>query len=291
MVIANAYSLAQSYRHCRELTRREARNFYYGFILLPSSQRRAMYSSYAFSRICDDIVDDEGKTSPDKREDLNNFRRELDLCLQGQPEGPVFPALRDAIQRFQIPTEYFHQILDGVEMDLDVHRYSTFEQLKGYCHLVASIPGLVTIEICGYQGGEEARLHATELGIAMQLTNIIRDIREDANRDHIYLPEDEMRAFGYSEEELMAGLQNEAFYRLMDYQVQRAMEYFRLGRQLLPLVPRRSRACVAALANIYQALLGRIVSRHYDVFQQRVTLNSCQKIAVASRALARSMLP
>jgi phytoene synthase len=153
------------------------------------------------------------------------------------------------------------------------------------------VVGLVTIEICGYRNGEIARERAVDMGIAMQLTNILRDVKEDAARGRIYLPLDEMTTFAYSEEELIHGEQTEAFYRLMVYQTQRAREYFSRGIEILPLLPRRSRACVSALANIYAALLDRIEASNYDIFRERMSLSMRKKFTVASRALVRSVLP
>lgn len=282
-------TLQESYRHCRELARREAQNFYYGFVLLPPAQRAAIYAAYAFSRRCDDIVDD-GAPSQERVERLRAYRQELDCCLAGQPQGPVFTALYDTIQRYHIPPGYFHQLIDGVEMDLTTRRYATFDDLRRYCYLVASVVGLITIHICGYRGGEAALQRAADLGLALQLTNILRDLGEDAARDRIYLPQDEMAAFGYSEAELLRGERSEAYYRLMSYQVQRGREYFRHGRGLLPLLPRRSRACVAALASIYRALLDRIEASDYDVFRRRVALSPREKLALAGRALVGSVL-
>ncbi|MFQ5879895.1 MAG: presqualene diphosphate synthase HpnD [Dehalococcoidia bacterium] len=281
--------LRDCYRYCQGLTRQEAKNFYYGFVLLPPPQRRAICAVYAFSRRCDDIVD--GDSPPQEKEELlQSYRRELDRCLSGQPQGPIFTALHDAINRYQIPHHHFHQLIDGVQMDLTTRRYPTFDHLRRYCYLVASVVGLITIEICGYRDGERARQHAADLGLALQLTNILRDLSEDAARDRIYIPLDEIAAFGYSQEELLRGEQTEAFYRLMTSQAQRAREYFRRGRDLLPLLPRRSRACVAALASIYQALLDRIEASDYDVFRQRVALSSREKLTRASRALVGSVL-
>ncbi len=289
-MIANIEALRESYRYCQNLTRQEAKNFYYGFALLPSSQRHAICAAYAFSRRCDDIVDDKG-TVEEKELALSAYRNELAHCLAGQPEGHVFMALADAIQRYHIPEGYFHQIIDGVHMDLTTSRYQTFEDLRYYCYQVASVVGLVTIEICGYRDGEAARQRAIDMGIAMQLTNILRDVKEDAARDRIYLPLDEMSMFHYSEDELLRGEQTEAFYRLMVYQTERAREYFSRGLEILPLLPRRSRACVRRWPNIYAALLDRIEASNYDIFRERMSLSLREKVTLASRALVRSVLP
>lgn len=248
-------SLQEAYRHCQELTKREARNFYYGFVLLPPAKRQAICASYAFARRCDDIVDDDLEPEEKARE-LAEYRRRLEQCLHGRSSGPVFLALQDTILRYRIPPEYFWELIDGVEMDLTVRRYSTFADLRRYCYGVASTVGLISIEIFGYRDGQQARQHAEDLGIALQLTNILRDIREDAERDRVYIPQDEMERFRCSEADILNGISNEPFLHLMQFQVERAREYFQQGRKLLPLLPRRPRACTAVLQGIYGRNLG-----------------------------------
>ncbi len=284
-----AEALEGAYRYCQELAKREARNFYYGFILLPSAKRRAIYAGYAFARCCDDIVDDDLEPEEKVRQ-LAEYRRKLEQCLDGRPAGPIFLALRDAISRYHIPPEYFWQLIDGVEMDLTVRRYPTFAELRRYCYGVASTVGLICIEIFGYKDGQQARQHAEDLGIALQLTNILRDIREDAQRDRIYIPQDELKRFGYSEADVFAGVANEPFLNLVQYQAQRARDYFASGRKLLPLLPRRSRACAAVLQGIYGSILDRIEARPCEVLRQRVSLSSGQKLALAGRELTRSLV-
>ena len=281
--------LSAAYRHCQALTRREAKNFYYGFMLLPAAQRRAIYAAYAFARECDDIVD---ASLPVKEASarLAAQRRLLDSCLEGSPEGPVFTALADAVRRYDIPRDHFYRLIEGVETDLTVRRYATFDDLKRYCYLVASVVGLISIEIFGYKGGEEARGHAANLGIALQLTNILRDVQEDLQRGRVYLPEDELARFGYKEDFLRRGVANEAFQRLMAFQVARADEYFEEGRMLLPLLPRRARACVGVMAGIYRTILDDIGRRPETVLRQRVSLSAGQKLALAGRELVRSLV-
>lgn len=282
-------SLRAAYRYCQERARREARNFYYGFILLPRAERQAIYAGYAFARRCDDIVDDDLEPE-EKGRQLAEYRRGLEQCLHGRPSGPVFLALQDTIRRYRIPPEYFWQLIDGVEMDLAVHRYPTFADLRRYCYGVASTVGLISIEIFGYSDGQQARQHAEDLGIALQLTNILRDIREDSQRDRIYIPQDEMERFSYSEADIFNGIANEPFVHLMRFQAERAREYFERGRKLLPLLPRRSRACTAVLQGIYGRILERIEARPSAVLRERVTLSGSQKLALAGRELVRSMV-
>ena len=281
-------ALAQAYRYCQELAKREAKNFYYGFILLPPAKRRAIYASYAFARGCDDIVDG-GWDLEEKVRRLGVYRHELEQCLNGSPAGPVFLALRDTISRYHVPEEYFRQLIDGVEMDLAIRRFRTFDELRRYCYGVASTVGLISIEIFGYRDGERARQHAEDLGIALQLTNILRDIREDARRDRIYLPQDELERFGCAEADILGGVANAPFQELLRFQVERAQDYFARGRKLLPLLPRRSRACTAVLQGIYSQILARIESRPSEVLRGRVSLSGRQKLTLAARELVRSV--
>ena len=281
--------LSADYEFCQALTKREAKNFYYGFMLLPLHQRQAIYAAYAFARRCDDIVD-EGLPVEEARGRLAAYREELDRCLDGAPEGPVFTALKHAVDTYEIPHEYLYGLVRGVESDLTVRRYETFDDLKRYCYLVASVVGLISIEIFGYKGGEKAREHAADLGVALQLTNILRDIREDAERDRIYLPLDEIGMFGYSEEELLNGQVSPGFRSLMAFQVSRAREYFVEGRRLLPYLPRRARACVGAMAGIYETILDEIARRPSVVYRRRVSLGAGQKLALAGRELVRSVM-
>lgn len=283
-------ALSAAYDYCQALARREAKNFYYGFMLLPRQRRRAIYAAYAFARLGDDIVD-EGLPQEEASRRLAAYRGELDRCLAGEPEGPVFTALADVIARYRIPAQYFYQLIEGMEMDLRVRRYQSFDELRRYCYLVASTVGLISIEIFGYRGGETARGYAADLGIALQLTNILRDIQEDAGRDRVYIPQEELACCGYSEGELLSGVVSEGFHRLVRLQVERAREYYARGRRLLPYLPRRARACVGVMAGIYSRILEDIERRPEAVFRERVGLSTGQKLALAGRELVRSMVP
>jgi phytoene synthase len=265
-----------AYRHCQAVTKERARNFYFAFLPLPPEQRRAVYALYAFSRACDDYSD-EPIEQRRKVELLEGHRRLLHEAYAGQPSGPVFTALADAIQRYRIPREYLDGIIDGVVMDLTITRYETFDDLYKYCYKVASVVGLACIEIFGY-AELRAKQHAEALGIAMQLVNIMRDVKEDAERGRIYLPQAELRQFGYSEQDLMRGVTSESFLKLMRHQAERARRYFDEGGRLLPLVPRRTRVCPAILRVIYSRLLDRIEARGYRVFDGRISLSTREKL-------------
>lgn len=282
--------LDAAYDYCQALTRREAKNFYYGFLLLPNEQRRAIYSAYAFARQCDDIAD-AGLPLDEAKSQLAGYRVQLDECLAGAPDGPVFAALCHTIRQYNVPPEYLYDLVTGVETDLTRTRYETFAELKDYCYHVASVVGLISIEIFGYHGGETARQRAADLGIALQLTNILRDVAEDAERGRIYLPLDELGTFAVREADVLAGRATTGFRRLMALQVGRAREYYAEGRKLLPLLPPRARACVGVMAGIYSSILDDIERDPGVVFRRRVSLSAPQKIALAGRELVRSVIP
>ena len=279
--------LDQAYEFCRTLTKKRAKNFYYGFITLPASKRRAVYAMYAFCRQCDDAADD--ITDDDERSWLLTEQRAgLARTYAGRPEGPVFVAMHDAINTYCIPLEYLAAVIDGVEMDGFKTRYATFGDLKEYCYLVACSVGLVCIEIFGYSDAS-AREHAVDLGMAMQLTNIIRDLEEDGRRDRVYIPQEDLDRFGYSEEELFRGAVNENFKALMQFQVERAQALFSRAEKLFPLLSPRSRACPAVLHATYKRLLGRIEDSGYNVFGGRISLGAGEKLALMARLWANQL--
>ena len=284
-----ATDLTRAYDHCEQITKSQAKNFYYAFRTLPASKRRAIYAAYAFCRICDDIVD-EDRPREEKERLFKDTRRLLHEDQSGTTEHPVFTALRDATETFDIPVRYFEEVIEGVEMDIDHARFQNFEELRAYCYKVASTVGLISIEIFGYND-PGAKHYAIDLGLAMQLTNILRDLREDSLRGRIYIPLDEIASFGYSEQELKLGVTNAAFRDLMKYQVARARQYFAGGRRLVPLVSAKSRACPAVLIAFYSAILDRIEASDFDVFQRRIGLNAREKMLLMARLWATSLLP
>ena len=281
--------LELAYAECRSITRREAKNFYYAFLTLPADKRRAIYAAYAFCRHCDDSVDEQG-TAEAKLAALATLQSGLDQAFRGRPESPVFMALADTADRYDIPQSYFREIILGVESDLVKQRYRDFDELRQYCYRVASVVGLVCLQIFQYKGAE-AKDYAVDLGLAMQLTNILRDVREDLGMGRIYLPQDEMARFGYSEECLRGGVQNEAFIELSRFQAERARGYFKNGLRLLPHLSRRSRACPAALGAIYSRVLDRIEASGYDVLGgRRISLGTGEKVRIMTQAWLGSML-
>jgi len=218
---------------------------------------------------------------------LNLWREELDYCYAQKPRHPISQALADTVQRFPIKREHLAGIIDGVEMDLHRTRYQTFAELHDYCYHVACLVGLVCIEIFGYQN-PQTQDYAVNLGLALQLTNILRDVGEDAQRDRIYLPAEDLAACGYTEQELGAGVYNEAFLRLMHFEAERARQYYRQAEANLAREDRRRLASAEAMHLIYRRLLDEIVARQFRVFETRVTLSTSCKIRLALYAWGRS---
>ncbi|HVZ84244.1 MAG TPA: phytoene/squalene synthase family protein [Terracidiphilus sp.] len=293
-------TLESAYAVCRVIARREARNFYYSFVALPPARRNAICAIYAFMRKADDLSDDES-LSPAER------RRNLDVWLAGwhsaaagnDTADPVFLAVRDAIARFAIPLSLLDELVAGTTMDLDralasgPDTYTTFDELYRYCYLVASVVGLVCIRIFGYSDPAAEKL-AEETGIAFQLTNILRDVAEDAGRNRVYLPMETLAAHGISVESLLHRVpavpptpQERAVLAAL---AARAAHYYQSADALLPLIDRESRPALRVLVSIYRDLLRRIVAADYDVFTRRASVPTARKLAILSAGLARTGL-
>jgi phytoene synthase len=271
----------RSYEYCRRVARRRAKNFYYSFVLLSRPQRNAMCAIYAFMRYCDDLSDEPGAT----RAAIDRWRAEMEEALAGRfSSHPVWPAFYHTVRRFGIPPQYFREMIDGVLSDLEPRRFEPFERLYRYCYQVASVVGLTIIHIFGFDTRSALPL-AEKCGVAFQLTNILRDIREDAERGRIYLPAEDLRRFGVSEEDLCAGRRGEPFLRLMAFESERARAYYNDSRPLLDLIHPRSRASLWALIAIYSRLLERIEQGNFDVFRHRVRLPLWEKSWIVWRAL------
>jgi phytoene synthase len=279
-------SIEESYRYAARLTRAKARNFAYSFWFLSPERRRAIAAVYAYSRRLDDCVDAAVEGCLDREEARRGLDR-LRALLQSEEGDPLGPALADTIRRFSIPLAPFHDLIAGMEMDLEVDRYATFEELRGYCYRAASTVGLICIEIFGNDGAA-ARPPAIDLGIAMQLTNVLRDIPEDLRRGRIYLPREDLARFGYSEEDLARQVVNGAFQALMAFQVSRARDYFARAAGLLSHLKPESRRCPALLASFYLAILDRIERANHDVFLRRPRLSLGRKLALAGTQIFRS---
>jgi len=274
-------AIDRSYEYCIKVARSRAKNFYYSFVLLSAQQRKAMCAIYAFMRYCDDLSDEPGATQAA----IERWRGELSEALQGRFSGhPVWPAFHHTVRRFGIPHEYFFSMIDGVSSDLEPHRIETFDELYRYCYQVASVVGLTIIHIFGFDTRSALPL-AEKCGVAFQLTNILRDIREDAEKGRIYLPAEDLRRFGVPESDLRAGKRNDAFLKLMQFEAARARSYYVESAPLLDLIHPRSRPSLWALISIYSRLLERIEARNYDVFAHRVRLPLWEKSWIVVRAL------
>jgi len=278
--------LQRSYRYCRQVARKRARNFYYSFIVLPRAKRDAMCAVYAFMRYCDDLADDPN-LNLNRLEMLERWRRSLD-CVSCD-DSPILPAFRDAVERFHIPLEYFHQLIDGASMDLSIDHYHTFEELYDYCYKVASVVGLVCIHIFGFDS-PDARKYAEYCGIAFQLTNILRDLKEDVANGRIYLPEEDLHAFRYSADDLASQVEDERFNKLMRYEVARARGYYKAALPLIDLVHDSGRPGLCAMIEIYSSILSAIERNRYDVFGRRISVPTSRKAAIAAKALLKSRL-
>jgi phytoene synthase len=277
------FSLARSYRYCEVLARREAGNFYPAFRVLPRPQRLAMCALYAFLRIADDLSDEPGPTD-EKRRRLIDWRRGLDGVYHGRCSHPAHPALEHTLFLYDIPREYLEAVLDGVEMDLEPVAFATFGELRVYCYRVASAVGLACIHIWGFRG-ERAKLHAEDAGLAFQLTNILRDLGEDAARGRVYLPREDLDRFGYPWEKLQRGQRDDAFRSLMRFQVERARAYYEAAWPLVPLLAPPGRAVFLAMARTYRGLLEAMERRDYDVFSSRVRVSRWRKLLFTALAL------
>ncbi|HWB10076.1 MAG TPA: presqualene diphosphate synthase HpnD [Pirellulales bacterium] len=276
-------TLSASYEDCRRLARRSAKNFYYSFMLLPHDKRRAMCALYAFSRQTDDLGDSAQPVEA-RRAALADWRHSLDRGLSGIYDSPILPALADTVDRFRLPPDYLHALIDGVEMDLDRNRYETFDELREYCYKVASVVGLCCIRIWGFRD-ERAMEPAVKCGVALQLTNILRDLKEDADADRIYLPQEDLRRFGYTCDDLRRGLVDDRFRRLMRFQVERAEQLYDEAAELDGWLSPDGRTAFGTMTGIYRGLLDEIKRLDGDVFRRRVRLTTWHKLRIAGRWL------
>lgn len=280
--------LADAYAYCQDITRRSSSNFFYAFRLLPPERREALYAVYAFCRFVDDIADDVGRRDPAAL--LERWRDELGRVYAGTSSHPIGAALADTVTRFPIPQQHFLDLIRGVELDLTRRRYPTFDELYDYCYLVASTVGLVCIEIFGHRQ-PSARQYAIDLGVAFQLTNILRDVMEDAGRGRIYLPLEDLRRFDCGEEDLLGGRYSPRVAALMAFECGRARAYYLRAGGALAAEDRASLAPAEAMRLIYERLLARIEARHFNVFGPKVTLPRYEKVTLALAAWSRAHLP
>jgi 15-cis-phytoene synthase len=291
--IASAPEAAAAYAVCRRITRRSARNFYYAFLVLPRPKRDALSAVYAFMRQCDDISDEPGLLPAEKRRRLTTWLESLHGAVQGaHTDDPVLLALSDAVRRFDIPVRLLDQLAQGTAMDLEEGggpvRYASFDELYSYCYYVASVVGLVTIRIFGYRDPQAEPL-AEQCGVAFQLTNIIRDVQEDARMGRVYLPESDLAEFGCSAAELGNGSDSARLRPVLEREAERARQFYRAADQLLPLIEEDSQPALWVLVTIYRRLLEKIASRGYDVFRKKVELTTAEKLSVLTQGWWRRL--
>jgi len=277
-------SLASAERYCQRMARREAGNFYWGFIALPRTQRISIYALYDFARQIDDAAD--GPGAADARVAIDAQRLRLRGALAGDPgRDPVMQVLARAVRRHRIPASELEELVSGVEMDLSQSRYATWEELRGYCQLVAGVVGRMCVRIFGFDE-DGALQRADSLGAALQLINILRDVREDASLGRVYLPQDELAQFGVSEASLLAGEPDGAWTSLVEFEAARARRLYASGIEVCRHIPGPARACVRTMAGIYSGILDRIEADPALPLRQRVRLTSGEKVRVMVRAWA-----
>ena len=297
-----AAQLEHAHAVCRGVTRRAARNFYYAFLVLPREKRDALCAVYAFMRHCDDLCDEPGVPPAERRARLESWRQSMQQVLAGQAtDDPVLFALAEAQKRFHIPPELFDKLVEGTAMDLPpagsppgaILTFADFDELYRYCYHVASVVGLVTIRIFGYRDPAAEPL-AEKCGIAFQLTNIIRDVKEDAGLGRIYLPEKDLADFGCSSDQLAPGALRNGFdparFRpLLEFEAGRAREFYRAADELLPLLDDDSQPAFWVLVEIYRRLLEKIAERGYNVFGEKVRMTMPQKLSILFRGFLRRL--
>jgi len=295
--LTEAIKLDEAYAACRSIAKREAKNFYYAFVALPELRRNAICAIYAFMRRADDLADDENLSHEERRRRLQQWQEEWHcVAAGGETSDPVFLAVADATRQFAIPHTLLDELIAGTAMDLEQKAedrpdtYATFADLYRYCYLVASVVGLVCIRIFGYSDPAAEKL-AEETGVAFQLTNILRDVAEDAERSRVYLPLEDLAAHNVSLQSLfhraknMPPTTNER--ALLDEIGRRAESYYRSAQKLLPLIDRESRPALWVLVSIYHSLLKRIRDANYDVFSRRARVPVAQKMGILGVGLAR----
>ncbi|PIQ09586.1 MAG: squalene synthase HpnD [Ignavibacteriales bacterium CG18_big_fil_WC_8_21_14_2_50_31_20] len=264
----------------KKISKKSKSSFYYAFNLLPVHKREAMTTLYAFCRETDDIVDENNLSNEVKFEDLRKWRLELKKSLSGESSLALLNNLSKIIKQFKIPIEPFFDLIKGMEMDIQQSRYPTIDDLIKYCYRVAATVGLMSIEIFGYKNISTQKF-AINLGLALQLTNILRDIKKDALSGRIYLPLEDLKKFNYSEEDLFANVYNDNFVRLMRFEAIRAKEYFEKANKCLDIVDKSTMFAAKAMQLIYFNLLKKLEAKNFDVFNENISVSKTEKTAIA----------
>ncbi len=286
--VLKSASLESSYQYCRKVARQRAKNFYYSFLLLEKPQRDGMCAIYAFMRHCDDLSDDLAATDKAKlAQTIALWRVQMDGALNGRFDGdPVWPAFHDTVQRYRIPHRFFHEMIEGITSDLEPRRIDTYAELYRYCYQVASVVGLTIVHIFGFES-TRALLLAEKCGVAFQLTNILRDVREDAGLNRIYLPAEDLAQFGVDADQLKSGVEDENFRKLMRFEASRARRLYEESAPLLDMTQPKSRRSLWALREIYLRLLTKLEDAEFSVLSQRINVPTRTKIALLLRAFLR----
>lgn len=280
-------SLNESKAYCLRLARTSGKNFYYSFLVLPKLMRQEMCVLYAFLRVTDDIGDDEHRSIAARKTALENWKRSLEESLNGtMGDHQVFPALIELIESGKLPPQYLFEVIDGVGMDLEPRRYQTFAELESYCYHVAGAVGLCCIHLWGFE--DRAAIEpAIACGTAFQLTNIFRDLAEDIDRGRVYLPQEDLEHFGYSDDDLKNRVFDNRFRELMRFEVERARSYYQHAEQLFEYVSRDGQPILRAMIRIYGGLLDRIERRNYDVYSSRICLSRYYKWNIVLKAFLK----
>jgi len=294
--------LARSRAYCQDLTKREAKNFYYGLKLLPEPKRSAMYALYAYMRLVDDIADDEsnGRTVGQRKADLDQWERLTHEAIAasagngrngggeagGMPRGHIlWPAFSEMVRKYRVPPKLFDDMIAGQRQDLEPVPIATFQELHDYCYRVASVVGLASLHVWGFEGGEETLKLSVDRGIAFQLTNVLRDLREDSARGRCYLPREDLEKFDVSERELATGGTNEKFLALMRFEIERAKSFYESSSPLEAKIRADSRPTLIAMTGIYHGILSKIAQDPGRVMRERVRLSTIGKLMIGWRAM------
>jgi 15-cis-phytoene synthase len=268
-------------QEAKEIAKKSKSSFYYAFNLLPAEKRDAMNTVYAFCRETDDIIDEGNEPDELKFAKLRKWRIELEKSINGNSDYPLLNKLGKTISGFNIPLEPFFELIKGMEMDLQKKRYNSFEDLMTYCYRVASTVGLICIEIFGYKDKQHTKEFAVNLGIALQLTNILRDIKKDSGRGRIYLPQEDLVKFGYSDNDIIKSNYNDEFRHLMSYEVERAKMYFEKATASLNLDDKAAMFAARAMQHIYHKMLEKIIEADYDVYNQNIKVSKFEKVGIS----------
>jgi phytoene synthase len=293
-----------AYSVCKGITRAAAKNFYYAFLVLPRRKREALCAIYAFMRRCDDITDDTTLSFAERRQKLDNWLDALHAAQQGHPtDDAILLALTDAQRHYSIPAGLLDELAHGTAMDIEVEEgqssgdpsasrlnvhYQTFEDLRLYCHRVASVVGLVCIHVFGYRDPAAENL-AERCGLAFQLTNIIRDVKEDAAMGRVYFPEEDLAKFDLRAHEFLQAQDPSRFRSLLAFEAGRAREYYTSGDELISYISEDSQPALWVLVNIYRSLLEKIAVKQYDVFTAKVSLTSWEKLRILGKGFLRRL--